>query len=284
MTTRLNIDLLRHFVAIAETRVLGRAATRVGRTQAALSQQVKRLEAELGQTLMLRSGRGITLTVDGQRLYRYAQQILHVHDEAVASLRGEGLSGELKLGLPEDYAYAFLPALLRGFSSRHPDVVIDVVCAPTTQLLERLRARTLDIAIVSEPENPDRTFLAKAQFVWVGAPGSDAHKRDPLPLALTEPDDLNHQAAVSRLHAIGRSYRIAYASGSVAGLISVVRSGLAIAVLTGYAVPPDLDVLPVSSGLPALPGVGITLMTANADASPLLRRFEAEIRSLLPTL
>lgn len=284
MTTRLNIDLLRHFVAIAEAGVLGRAANRVGRTQAALSQQVKRLEAELGQTLMTRSGRGVTLTAHGQRLYQYAQQILRVHDEAVTTLRGESLAGELTLGLPEDYAYAFLPALLRGFSNRHPLVVIKVVCAPTAQLLDRLRARTVDIAIVSEPDNANRSFPAKAQFVWVGMPGSDAHRRDPLLLALTDPDDLNHQAAVAQLSKAGRDYRIAYASGSVAGLISVVRSGQAIAVLTEYAVPSDLVVLPTDSGLPALPAVGITVQTAKDDASPLLRRFEAEVRAILPTL
>ncbi|HEY1075997.1 MAG TPA: LysR family transcriptional regulator [Fontimonas sp.] len=284
MSTRLNIDLLRHFVAIAETRVMVRAADRVGRSQAALSQQVKRLEAEVEQTLMIRSGRGITLTAHGERLYQYAQQILRVHDEAVGVLRGESLSGELRVGLPEDYAYAFLPSLLRGFSNRHPQVLIEVVCAPTTQLVDMIKAQTLDIAIVSEPDNPNREFLSKAQFVWVGAPGSDAHKRDPLQLALTDPDDMNHQAAISRLDRAGRKYRIAYASGSVAGLISVVRSGQAIAVLTQYAVPPDLTVLPVSAGLPPLPSVGITVKTARRNASPLLRSFESEVRSLLPTL
>lgn len=284
MPTRLNIDLLRHFVAIADAGVMGRAAQRVGRSQAALSQQLKRLEAELAQTLMLRSGRGVTLTAHGQRLYQHAQRILREHDEAVAALRGESLAGELKLGLPEDYAYAFLPALLRGFSHRHPQVVIEVVCAPSVQLRERIRAQTLDVAIVSEPDNPQRDFLARAQFVWVGMPGGDAHRRDPLLLALTEPDDLNHQAAVSRLDAAGRAYRIAYASGSVAGLISVVRSGQAIAVLTEYAVPPDLTVLPVASGLPPLPSVGITVVTAQREPSPLLRSFEAEVRAILPTL
>lgn len=284
MSTRLNIDLLRHFVAIAETRVMVRAANKVGRSQAALSQQVKRLEAEVGQTLMIRSGRGITLTAHGERLYQYALQILRVHDEAVGVLRGESLSGELRVGLPEDYAYAFLPSLLRGFSNRHPQVVIEVVCAPSTQLVEQLKAQTLDIAIVSEPDNPNREFLSKAQFVWVGAPGGDAHKRDPLLLALTDADDMNHQAAISRLERAGRKYRIAYASGSVAGLISVVRSGQAIAVLTQYAVPPDLTVLPVSSGLPSLPSIGITVKTARRSSSPLLRSFEAEVRSILPTL
>lgn len=103
MTTRLNIDLLRSFVAIAEARVMSRAASRVGRTQAALSQQVKRLETEVQQTLMIRSGRGITLTAQGERLFLHAQNILRTHDEAVGELLGLSLSGELRVGCPDDY-------------------------------------------------------------------------------------------------------------------------------------------------------------------------------------
>ena len=79
---------------------MSRAAEKVGRTQAALSQQVKRLEAEVQQTLMIRSGRGITLTAHGERLFQHAQNILRTHDEAVGELMGVTLSGTLRVGCP----------------------------------------------------------------------------------------------------------------------------------------------------------------------------------------
>lgn len=284
MSTRLNIDLLRNFVAIAEVRVLSRAAGRVGRTQAALSQQVKRLEAEVQQTLMIRSGRGITLTAQGERLLLHAQKILRAHDEAVGELLGVTLSGDLRVGCPDDYAHAFLPSLLRGYSDLHPQVLVEVICAPTPRLLEKIKGQMLDIAIVSEPDSPQRDqFLRREQFVWVGMKGSDAYDRDPVQLALSDPDTLDYQAATSRLERIGRNYRIAYASGSISGLIAVVRSGQAIAVLTQSAVPPDLQILPPSSGLPKLPSIGITVKTGRRS-SQLLRSFESHVRSRLPTL
>lgn len=285
MSTRLNIDVLRNFVAIAEARVMSRAAEKVGRTQAALSQQVKRLEMEVQQTLMIRSGRGITLTAHGERLFHHAQNILRTHDEAVGELTGVSLSGELRVGCPDDYARAFLPPLLRAYSNQHPQVLIEVVCEPTPRLLEKLKGQVLDIAIVSEPDSSQRDqFLRREQFVWVGMKGSDAHKRDPVQLALSDPDTLDYQAATTRLDRAGRKFRVAYASGSINGLTAVVRSGQAIAVLTQVAVPPDLYILPASSGLPKLPSIGVTVKTARRNASQLLRSFESHVRSMLPTI
>lgn len=285
MSTQLDIDLLRNFAAIAEAGVMSRAADRVGRTQAALSQQVKRLEIAVQQTLMIRTGRGITLTLQGERLLQHAQKILRTHDEAVAELMGVSLEGNLRFGCPDDYARIFLPPLLQSFAQQHPQVFVEVVCAPTPRLLEKLNDQALDIAIVSFPDSPQRDqFLRREPFVWVGAKGSTAFNLDPLQLALSDTDTLDHQAATSRLEKIGRSYRIAYASGSIAGLTAVVRSGQAITVLTQTAVPPDLQVLPLSTGLPKLPSVGITVKTGRSKSSRLLRSFETHVRAVLPTL
>lgn len=281
----MDIDLLRNFAAIADSGVMSRAAEQVGRTQAALSQQIKRLEMTVQQTLLIRTGRGVTLTLHGERLLAHAQKILRTHDEAVAELMGESLSGNLRFGCPDDYAQVFLPPLLQSFARQHPQVLIEVVCGPTPRLLERLKDHVLDIAIVSLPDNPQQDqFLRREPFVWVGSKGGDAVNLDPLQLALSDLDTLDHQAATSTLDRAGRKYRIAYASGSVAGLSAVVRSGQAIAVLTRTAVPPDLQILPASSGLPALPSVGITVRKGRRQASRLLDRFEAHVRAVLPIL
>lgn len=88
--------LLRNFVAIADAAVMSRAAEHVGRTQAALSQQVKKLEEAIEQPLMIRTGRGVSLTIHGERLLAHAHKILRAHDEAVAELTGATLSGQLR--------------------------------------------------------------------------------------------------------------------------------------------------------------------------------------------
>jgi DNA-binding transcriptional LysR family regulator len=283
---QLDIDVLRNFVAIADATAMSRAAKQVGKTQAALSQQIRKLEDAVHQPLMIRNGRGIKLTIHGERLLAHAHKILRAHDEAVAEMTGVSLSGQVRFGCPDDYARVFLLGLLQSFSRQHPHVFVEVVCAPSPRLLERLKDQALDIAIISQPDSSERDqFLRSEPLVWVASKGSDAFRLDPLQLALSDPDALDHLAATSSLERAGRDYRVAYASGSVAGLLAVVRSGQAITVLTQTGVPPDLQILPAAaSGLPSLPSVGITVQTARPNLSRLVSCFEAHVRSVLPIL
>ena len=285
MSLSLEIDLLRSFAVIAEVRALSRAAHRIGRTQSALSQQMKRLEEIVDQPLFQRTGRGVVLTSPGERLLIHAQRILRVHDEAMADLCGKGLSGSIRFGCPDDYAAVFLPSLLRQFSSQHPHALVEVVCGPTPRLVEQLEKRAVDLAMISLPEDSSNDdIIRREQLVWVGYPGLDSAHFDPLPLALSDPDTLDHLAACDALQRAGRAYRIAYASSSLSGLTALVRSGQAFAVLTQTAVPADLQVLNADPGLPPLPSVGITLKFARARPSLLTAAFAEHIRLSLPLL
>ncbi|AMV48820.1 LysR substrate-binding domain-containing protein [Paraburkholderia caribensis] len=285
MSLALEIDLLRSFAVIAEVRAFSRAAGRVGRTQSALSQQMKRLEEIVDQPLFQRTGRGVVLTNPGERLLIHAQRILRLHDEAMADLSGKGLSGTIRFGCPDDYAAVFLPPLLRQFSSQHPQALVEVVCGPTPRLLERLEKRAVDLAMISLPEGGAHDdIIRREQLVWIGYPGLDTADFEPLPLALSDPDTLDHIAARDALQRAGRSYRIAYASSSLAGLTALVRSGQAFAVMTQTAVPADLSVLNADAGLPALPAIGVSLKFARVRPSLLTAAFAEHIRLMLPVL
>jgi DNA-binding transcriptional LysR family regulator len=285
LSLSLEVDLLRSFVAIAEARALSRAASRIGRTQSALSQQMKRLEDIVDQPLFQRTGRGVVLTDPGERLLVHAQRMLRLHDEAMADLGGKGLSGSVRFGCPDDYAAVFLPSLLRQFSRQHPHALVEVVCAPTPRLAEQLKKRAVDVALISLPDHAaGEDAIRREQLVWVGAPGLDAAHVDPLPLALSDRDTLDHLAACDALQRAGRAYRIAYASSSLAGLIAVVRSGLAFAVITRTAVPADLMVLDADPHLPPLPAVGITVKCALERPSTLTAAFAQHVRLKLPSL
>ncbi|WP_199272232.1 LysR family transcriptional regulator [Paraburkholderia acidiphila] len=283
----LEIDLLRSFAVIAEVRSLSRAAERVGRTQSALSQQIKRLEEIVDQPLFQRTGRGVALTSPGERLLVHAQRILRLHDEAMADLCGTGLSGTIRFGCPDDYAAVFLPSLLRQFSSQHPHALVEVVCVPTPRLLEQLDKRAVDLAMVSLPlaaSGTDDEIIRREQLVWIGSPELDAAHFDPLPLALSDPDTLDHIAACEALERAGRAYRVAYASSSLAGLTALVRSGQAFAVMTQTAVPPDLAILNGDPALPPLPAVGITIRFARKRPTLLTAAFAEHLRLALPLL
>ncbi|UEP24390.1 LysR family transcriptional regulator [Burkholderia ambifaria] len=285
MGRSLEIDLLRSFVVIAEVRSLSRAAARVGRTQSALSQQMRRLEESVDQPLFQRTGRGVLLTHPGERLLVHAQRILRQHDEAMADLCGTGLSGSIRFGCPDDYAQVWLPSLLRQFSSQHPQAIVEVVCGPTPRLLEQLDKRAVDLAMISLPDDGSTDdVVRREQLVWIGYPGLDVAQFDPLPLALSDPDTLDHIAACDTLNRAGRDYRVAYASSSLAGLIALVRSGQAFAVMTQTAVPADLAILAGDRGLPPLPAVGITLRFDRKRPSHLTAAFAEHIRAVLPVL
>lgn len=296
MSQALEIDLLRTFTVIAEMRALSRAASRVGRTQSALSQQMKRLEEIVDQPLFQRTGRGVVLTNPGERLLVHAQRILRLHDEAMADLLGKGLSGSIRFGCPDDYAAVFLPSLMRDFARQHPHARVEVVCAPTPRLLEQLDKRAVDLAMISLPDSEngdpahddaDKTgteIIRREQLVWIGYPGLDPAHFDPLPLALSDADTLDHLAARAALERAGRAWRIACASSSLSGLIALVRAGQAFAVITQTAVPPDLAVLPADAALPPLPAVGIAVKCDRQRPSPLAAAFAEHIRQTLPLL
>lgn len=283
--SHLDIDLLRTFVAIAENHTLGRAANRIGRTQAAVSMQVKRLESMLNQPLLNRTGRGVVLTLHGERLLGHARTILRQHDAAMADITGVGLSGTLRFGCPDDYAAAFLPHILRSFAGRHPQVFVEVFCAPTPRLEDRLRQHTLDLVLVSTTVTGEGDpLLRREPLVWVGNLRDAAVAREPLQLALSDPDTPDHRAACDSLDAANREYRIAYASGSMSGLLAVVRSGQAIAVLTQAAVPTDLHILPTGKLLPHLPAVDLTVKFDLQRPPALVLQFSEHLHAILPTL
>lgn len=277
----LEILLLRSFVAVARTGSISTAARQVGRTQSAVSMQMRRLEAAVGQPILHRTGTGVELTAAGERLLTHAEQILSAHDEAVAVLTGAGLRGAISFGCPEDYLTAFVPELLKGFSARHGEVEIEAVCAPTTELHALLQRRQIDVALVSVPSDAGaERILRPESFVWVANhPAPEILDKPVVPLALSAPETLDYRAACTAMDRAGRAYRIAFASNSLAGLLAVTRSGQAISVVTRSAVPSDLYVL--DAPLPPLPDIGISLAYASPRPPAIVRAFGEFVASNL---
>ncbi|BBK38860.1 LysR family transcriptional regulator [Allostella sp. ATCC 35155] len=256
--------LLRSFIAVARAGTISAAAQQVGRTQSAVSMQMRRLEAVVGQPILYRTGAGVALTAAGDRLLRHAERILVAQDEALADVAGKGLRGTIGFGCPEDYLTAFFPAILRSFGADHGGVEIEVVCAPTIELRPLLQRRRIDLALVSLPEDAEpRRIIRPEKLVWVAdRPRPEILASRILPLALSAPGTIDHDAARKAMDRAGRAYRIAFASSSLAGLLAVTRSGQAISVVTRSAVPADLHVL--DGPLPPLPAIGISLAYAAA--------------------
>jgi DNA-binding transcriptional LysR family regulator len=122
MTALIDVDQLRTFIAIAETGSFTRAAEVVNKTQSAVSMQMKRLEERIQRPIFARDGRASKLTEDGQRLLDYARRIVKLNMETVAAFSDAGLSGHVRLGVPDDYADRYLPEIMARFSRAYPGV------------------------------------------------------------------------------------------------------------------------------------------------------------------
>jgi DNA-binding transcriptional LysR family regulator len=268
----LDPDLLRAFTLIAEERSFTRAAQLVGRTQSAVSMQVQRLEGVLGQQLFLR-GRGgsVELTRHGQFLLARAREMLSLNDDIWRTFHEPSVSGQVCLGTPDDYALRFLPRILKRFAEAHPNVEVEVVCAPSSELVPKLRAGMLDLALVSEGTSAlgmGGEPLWSGPLVWVGSSRHATHRLDPLPLALSDPSCCWRQSAIDRLEAAGRRYRVAYTSAAQIGTLAPVLAGLAITVSPATALPEGLVVLGRDDGLPELPDFQMLMIKAREPRQP----------------
>ncbi len=124
----LDLDLLRSFVAVVDAGGFTRAAERVHRTQSTVSQQVRRLEDDLGQQLLNRDGKEVTPTEAGERLLSYARRLLSLAEEARDVVARPSGDGAVRLGLTEDFAAHRLTRLLGSFAARGRDC--GSTCAP----------------------------------------------------------------------------------------------------------------------------------------------------------
>src|SRR5205814_8848703 len=181
MIPNLDIDLLKTFLAIADTGNFTRAAEEVHKTQSAVSMQMKRLEELVGRPLFVRDGRQSRFTADGERLIEYARRIVNLNDEAVAAFTKPELTGTLRLGTPDDYADRFLPEILARFSRTHPLVTVDVDCMTSDHLFERTRRGEIDLALVTVGcEIAPDEIVRREPLVWVTWTRQSVHLRDTL--------------------------------------------------------------------------------------------------------
>lgn len=264
----LDLDLVRTFVTIADTRSFTRTGERLGRTQSAISLQVRRLEDRLGVRLLARDPRRVGLTEAGESFLPKARRLLRVNDEIIAEVTGEDLEGEVRLGAPEDFATVYLPDILGAFARAHPRVALAVTCDLTLNLLDRLQAGALDLALVKrEPLGPDLGVRVwREPLVWVAADRAVLKPEAPAPLIIAPAPCVYRRRAVAALEARGRTWRAAYTSPSLAGQHAALRAGLGLTVLPREMVPDDLVLLGEADGLPPLEDAEIALLKARGGA------------------
>ena len=259
MEPRIDLDLLRTFVAAVDAMSFARAAQAVHRSPAAVSMQIRRLEETLGTALFERDTRNIRPTPAAETLLGYARRLLRLHDQAVEAIRRPDVTGKVTVAAPDDYALSLLPGPLRRFGALFPKVEVEAVCAQTPLLLPLLDAGSVDLAFVSRTRGVTGDLIRVEPMVWVAAPGSAAAARTPLPVALYEAGSPAQLRPVAALEAAGIAYRAAYSSPSLLGLLAMVEADLAVAALARCSVPASVMILDHRHGLPAIADLEVVL-------------------------
>lgn len=265
---------LRCFIEVAELGSFTRAAARVGRSQSAVSQQVAKLEETLGKPLF-RRGKQLVLTDDGQLFLSYARRIHALHAEALDRFREPELEGEVRFGLPEDFASVYLSEVLAEFTRSHPRILLSIECDLTMNLYDRFRERQFDIVLVkmNRPEHfPNGTDVFREPLAWVGDQ-SLATGDGPLPLVMAPQPCVYRAAALEALERAGREWRQTLTSPSHAGTLAAVRAGLGLTVLPRPMIPPALSAV-AGACVPALGHIHVSMLK-HRDDDPAINSLES---------
>jgi len=268
----LSIELLRTLVAIAQRDTFAAAATRIGRTQSAITQQMQRLEQELGCQLFERRGRHKALTPEGVRLVAYAYKILALNDQAVQIMSARGPAEKIRLGSPHDVADSILPNLLRQLSKLSPDLQMEIDVGRSPFLMTALRENELDMAISTRYDDAFPGIkLRTSPMVWICAEDFIFNTSAPVPLVMADELSLFRQRSVACLDANHVPWRTSYMSPTLTGIKAAIRAGLGVTARTTELLDANMRVLSEADGLPRLPDVAFYLYVQPTCTSSVLR-------------
>lgn len=271
------LDLLQTFAVVAETRNFTRAGQKIHRSQSAVSMQIKRLTETVGKPLIEMEGKQVRLSPMGELVLEHAQRILKVHDAAMTAISRSEMKGRVRLGASEDYCSLFVPRILAGFNRDYPDIRVDVICRPSSELYTGLLRGELDLAICTALDVPGERLLEEP-VVWVAGDKGGVLEKDSLPLAVYSHDCLYRKWAIQALEEISRPFHVAYMSPSISGILAAVRSGLAVAPVGLSVAGNNVQVLGPEEGVPVLPASEVCLYGSGNLNNPLVENLAAHVR------
>jgi len=273
--------LLRTFLAVGGGRSFTVAAQQLGISQPTVSQQMRRLEDEVGSPLFLREARGVRLTEAGEALAGFAHRILGAHADAESYFRSSPTRGRLRFGTADDLAITQLPRILRQFRRLNPQVDLELTVDQSSVLTRRLAAGHLDLVFVKQPavEIGEGTLVLHDQFVWAAEDAEPFLKQEQVPLVVHRAPSFTRQMAIDALEAAGRRWRIACTVRDIGAMLAATRAGLGIAVLAHSLIPSDLQKVEVRLGLPTLGPVDFRLLANPAAPKSAVEALSTAIRS-----
>jgi DNA-binding transcriptional LysR family regulator len=255
-------QLLRTFLAVAQSLSFTQAAASLGIRQPTVSQHIRKLEQAVGRPMFVRDTRSVTLTADGEMMADFARSILAAYEPAVGYFTGSGLSGRLRFGVTDDLALTSVPRILRDFRQMYPRIALELTVSQSVTLQRRVESGHLDIAFVKDTAGGGHGRLVRRdKLVWAAPARSKSGLDRPVPLVVYHNPSLSRSRAAQALDDAGISYRVTCTVRDVNGLLAAVRAELGVAIFARSLVPDDLAELPVGAGLPELGEIDLVLLT-----------------------
>jgi len=281
----LDLELLRSFVSVVDAGGFTRAGERVHRTQSTVSQQIKRLEDDIGQPLLNRSGKDVTPTEAGEQLLSYARRLLALAEEARDVLTRPDNEGAVRLGVPEDFAAYRLTKLLAAFSRSHPGLRLDVRADQSSYLKRDLERGDLDLALFKRTAGEKGGIAVWAERLhWVTSKSHPVDsKAGSVPLIGYPAGCLYRARAIHALESAGRAWHMAYTSSSLAGIQAAVAAGMGLSILSEMAIQADHRVLTARDGFSPIDRTEVALV-ASPGASPATLRLADRLAEFCNTV
>lgn len=268
----LSVEALRCFLAILDHGGVAAAAERVGRSPAAVSMQLKKLEETIGAPLFRREPRRMVPTPHGDRLIGHARRLIAAHADALDAFRRRDLTGAVRLGVNHDVGPLRIAEILARFAATHPEVTVSVEMAPSARLAALCDDGALDLCVLSPGGGagwrPEDRVIWEDQLAWIGAAGGDAHRRDPLPIAMASQGCAWRAMAIEALGKSERPWRAAYVSDSSAANLAAAAADLAVAIAPrAFVAESDALTLVSDAALPKLGRSRLALRIASGAPS-----------------
>lgn len=256
---------LQCFLAVAETNSFTKAAERVGRTQSAISQQIAKLENLVEKPLFNR-GKTLSLTTDGELFLSYAKRIYELHRESLDYFKAPEIHGEIRLGLPEDFASMILSDVLVEFGRLHPRVILNVECDLSLNLIDKFNQDKFDLILIKTNSQEDTPVVNiwSEPVEWIGKKEllPTFSENGVVPLVLSPSPCIYRDNVINSLNRNKIKWRLVYSSPSYAGKMAAVRTGLGITAIQRTLIPPYLERLDFEF-LPSLKDIRVCLLKKN---------------------
>ncbi len=282
MYRNLDIALFRTFDAVASTDNMTIAADRLGLTQGAVSQQIKRLEEMLQCTVFDRNQRKLKLTKEGKQLLSLSRRLLDINDEIWNEMRAPALRGKVRLGIPDDLVTTYLPETLNRFVLAYPNVEVSLISDTSINLKDDFLSGKIDIALVEEslgkPGDNKGECIRIENLLWIGAKHGTAYSRRRLPLSIVSETCAFRAPVVDALQANGITWQNVFENGTIDATLTTVRADLAVSVSLASVIPLDLDILGPDAGLPDLPSFAINLYKNEKIVNPAAHELATALR------